>query len=183
MLRTYDMALAKYGYENLVNALGKIVMERQSNDPFPSINDIKEALGIGEQSDDAKAVEAATRICTAVSRFGYIGKEEEVRPFVGELGWYVVKMHGGWSRLCEETDNLKTLDFWKNTLIKEGKAYLEKSHLGRLELPPGFSDADLALPGNQKALEAIGSGVTRSSNEKTPLQAALAIAEGKTVSP
>ena len=179
LLQTYEVALAKYGYDRLIQGLSKIVMERQSRDPFPSINDIKEAIGVAEQSDDGKAAEAATRLCTAISRFGYPGKEEDVRPYVGELGWYVVKMHGGWSRFCESTDNLQHLEYFRNTLQKEARAYLEKSHLGCLALPPGFSESDLSLPGNKNALAALGPGVTQSGNDNPSLRKALAIAQGQ----
>lgn len=49
---------------------------------------------------DALAIEAASRIVRAVSKFGY-PSPGEAREFIGELGWRVVERTGGWGYVCE----------------------------------------------------------------------------------
>ena len=46
------------------------------------------------------ATEAAARILTAISKFGYIDPDG-ARKYIGDLGWEVVGMQGGWISLCE----------------------------------------------------------------------------------
>ena len=55
-------------------------------------------------TDEDKAKEAAARIVSAVSRFGY-PFSEDARKYIGEIGWRVVELQGGWSTLCQNMRN------------------------------------------------------------------------------
>lgn len=167
VLSVYDRALAPYGYERLSNTLGKIIMERGSRDPFPSVLEIKEAMGEAPVTNKTSAIDVANRIWGTIVSHGYTCRPELLAEKIGEIGVYIAKMHGGWSRLCEETDNLKDPTYFKMQLVAEAGAYLEKAAKGKLELPPNFSDEAKALPLNQKALEAIGVAMGQSSHDKT----------------
>jgi hypothetical protein len=61
------------------------------------------------RSDEGLAIEAASRITSAVSRYGWTN-ESRARGYVGELGWLVVELNGGWLSICETltADNLGT---------------------------------------------------------------------------
>lgn len=52
------------------------------------------------QSSDGVANEVASRIRSAISKFGW-PSPAEARAYIGELGWEVVKRSGGWQNLCE----------------------------------------------------------------------------------
>lgn len=67
--------------------------------PLPA--EIREMIRPAQISDDDQAREAAARILTAISRFGW-NNHERARAYVGELGWAVVQAQGGWMQLCEE---------------------------------------------------------------------------------
>ncbi len=53
-----------------------------------------------EISADDEAKEAAARIFAAVPKFGWCN-QQQAREYIGELGWRVVDMQGGWVYLCE----------------------------------------------------------------------------------
>lgn len=65
--------------------------------PMPS--DVRNKIAPEDCSDRALATEASARILTAVSRFGH-NNLELAREFIGQLGWSVVKMQGGWNEIC-----------------------------------------------------------------------------------
>lgn len=60
-------------------------------------------------TEENDAAEAAARIAGAARRFGYTNPER-AREFIGELGWRVVQLDGGWQNVCETLteDNLGT---------------------------------------------------------------------------
>lgn len=68
---------------------------------FPMPSEIRE-LALGSPKDEA--LEAASRIIEAVSRYGWTNPER-ARSFIGELGWLVVERDGGWTRVCETLTN------------------------------------------------------------------------------
>lgn len=78
-------------------------------DRFPSIKDVKTALGQNtlSPSEHAKdiAKETAARINSAVSKFGSVinndHRLQRVKDYVGELGWAVIDRQGGWNYICE----------------------------------------------------------------------------------
>ena len=78
--------------------------------PFPS--QLRELLGSGFMSDEAKAEDAASRITGAITRYGYtwINLANQYEPggwtacskkVLGELGVLIVHRLGGWSQLCQ----------------------------------------------------------------------------------
>lgn len=84
--------------EQLVTAI-KIYRNDPSNKFFPLPSQL-----IGIITPTVTAIDrgriVAGRIMTAIRRFGYMNVSE-ARAFIGELGWEVVKLQGGWKSLCE----------------------------------------------------------------------------------
>ena len=48
---------------------------------------------------ESKAREIAAKINTAVVRIGY-NRRDDAKAFIGEDGWQVVELNGGWNHLC-----------------------------------------------------------------------------------
>jgi hypothetical protein len=69
------------------------------NDRFPLPVKLKAMIGEAESPDD-HARDASSRIVAAVSKYGW-NNLEQAKAYIGDLGWEVVKRHGGWQTLCE----------------------------------------------------------------------------------
>jgi hypothetical protein len=85
---------------------------------FPTIEDIKKAMGVNEVADltdDEKARLLVSKIVGAISKFGYTAlmsekRTNELKEYLGDDGWHLVQSAGGWNSLCEtETDSLPTV--------------------------------------------------------------------------
>lgn len=81
---------------------------KHSRMPFPA--EIREIIAPSENPQE-EAREAASRIIGAVPKFGWCNPQE-ARDHIGELGWQVVEMQGGWTAVCEgmnarQTPNLQ----------------------------------------------------------------------------
>lgn len=68
--------------------------------PLPAIIRAKINPEPIDQDDDR---EAAGRILAAISRCGWCN-QEQARNYIGELGWAVVQMQGGWEAVCGMVD-------------------------------------------------------------------------------
>lgn len=91
-------------------------------------------------TDEDKARDAASRIVSAMSRFGYM-RPEDAKEYVGELGWAVVERQGGWSSLCERVmrEELPTYQAqWRQLALS--LIHLFESGLGHR--PPELPDAN-----------------------------------------
>jgi hypothetical protein len=97
--------------------------------PMPA--DVKAKMNVNV-SDDSLAIDAASRIVTAISRFGYTNTND-AKTYIGELGWRAVSQQGGWSAVCQSDSPIGVL---QAQLIKLIKALLEKAHAGTLDSPP-----------------------------------------------
>lgn len=107
---------------------------------FPSIKDCLEVVGkAGASSPQDKGREVADRIWTAISKFGGY-QPEKAKEFIGDLGWLVVEMSGGWSDVCnvELSDEGIRKAQWRGS----AEVYAKKGGLG--EAPtfdkPGLVD-------------------------------------------
>jgi len=105
-------------------------------DPLPSqIREIVQPV----VTDDSLAKDAAARISGAVSKFGHTNPDE-ARKYIGELGWRVVTMVGGWSHICRELG----VNLSENTSYAQwrdlAKALIEKQRAGTLDLPPALPE-------------------------------------------
>ena len=96
----YHQALKPLGYEQVNNALKAMFEDINSRSPMPSIKQIKEKIGVSELDSDDMANIIAGKITGAVRKYGY-NSPEAARKYIGEEGWAVVEMQGGWARICE----------------------------------------------------------------------------------
>ncbi len=119
IIAIYDQELSSLGYDRASFAIEAIIKNRRSRDPFPSIADIRDVI---EPKIDPRlqAADVASRIMSAVPKFGSgryqsgDGLKElhaKVKEHIGELGWEVVKVMGGWFRVCEQLEDTDTGTF------------------------------------------------------------------------
>lgn len=137
LVALYDQLLKDLGYDKLCQALENIIATRGDRDPFPSPATIRGRLQ-PTADDDGLAIDAATRIAGAISKFGYCNPAD-AQEFIGELGWAVVEREGGWAKICERvtTNQIPSLKAqWRD---------LAKSLMGRARL--GLPTQAPSLPG------------------------------------
>lgn len=145
VVEMYAEDLAEFAPEQIASAL-----KQMRRDPkvrrFPLPAEIAALIAPPiTPEDDAK--EAATRILGAVPKFGW-ANPTDARAYIGELGWRVVEMQGGWQYLCEtlKPSMVPTLQAQFRELAKTTQT---RALTGTLDLPPG-------LPGShdRKEIEA-----------------------------
>ncbi len=110
---------------------------------FPTVGDIKDAMGMRPASDESLAAEAATRILGAISKYGsqQYGSGRDCfavqQAFIGEIGWHVVNISGGWQFICDSTDNENMLTAkaqWRGMAL----AAVQSAKRGTLDLAPAL---------------------------------------------
>lgn len=152
ILALYDRTLSELGYPQLCQALDKIAMDLGPGKSFPSIRCIREVI-TGERKVDAARVDAsaakiaASNVISAVSKFGSVNGEgekararlEEIRQYVGDLGWECIRTYGSWNSFCEALtwDNLGTTQAQIRDL---GQAILDRRAAGITDLAPGLPE-------------------------------------------
>lgn len=56
------------------------------------------------ESNEDEGRLAAAKIIGAISKFGW-NNPDKAREFIGEVGWNAIQILGGWTALCESTDD------------------------------------------------------------------------------
>ena len=156
MIELYDRALRKFGYERAVAAVEAAIMERRGQDRMPSIGDLVSRCS-PEILERDTAVEVSARIWSAIGKFGWPG-ELDARGWIGEVGWYVVQVNGGWERLCR-TAQEKDVGTWKAQLRDHAAAAIRRHKAGVLGSAPGFGE----LP-NSKLAALVGDVIDKSKD-------------------
>lgn len=146
-LKAYLLVLKQIPTEEVLRAANQILASENTRKmPLPG-----QLLAICQPTLTAEeeAKEVAGRIIAAVPRYGY-ANQDEAKKYIGELGWQVVAMQGGWAEICRNMRNhmIPTLQAQYRELALTLR---KKAIIGNLDTPP-------ALPGRQtKALESAGS--------------------------
>ena len=74
--------------------------KKPENKTFPLPAQIREMLNPTiSLTNEQIAADIAGRIVGAVSKFGY-SNPKEAREFIGDVGWIVVELRGGWNFIC-----------------------------------------------------------------------------------
>ena len=127
-IELYDQHLGPLGYDRVCEALDRIILERNSRDPFPSIKEIRMAID-PELDPEQEAVVIASRIAGTVSRIGPY-QWELAKELIGEVGWRIVQCEGGWENVCQ------TLTYENQSTTKAQWRNLAKTFLSRAEYGP-----------------------------------------------
>ena len=133
----YDRALSKFGYDKAAAAVEAAIMERRGNERFPSIADLVQRCA-PQVLDADTAVEVAARIWGAIGKFGW-ANFSDARNWIGEVGWHIVSINGGWQRICE-TAQAKDVGVWKAQLRDHAAAALRRHKAGVLGQAPKFGE-------------------------------------------
>jgi hypothetical protein len=157
MIDLYDQHLGLLGYERVCKALDRIIIERNSRDPFPSIKEIRTIID-PELDPDQEAMVIASRIVGTVSRVGPY-QPELARQSIGDVGWKIVQSEGGWENVCQ------TLTYENQGMLKAQWRNLAKTFISRADhisivsiedkrLKPkelqSISDIFKSIPGREK---------------------------------
>lgn len=120
-------------FERVANAIKEARLDpKTTRFPLPAVIRAK-IITVGP-SDEDQAIEAANRIVAAVSKHGWCN-HEAARASIGELGWRVVSMEGGWRSVCEmlSADNLTSLKAqWRGL----AKSTLTRYRAGVVDIAP-----------------------------------------------
>lgn len=121
LLEIYCTGVQAIGYQKAYEGITKIISERDGRDPLPSIKEILKAGGaqLSEPADDkSNATMTANAIWAAIAKFGGY-QPAEAEAALGPVGWAAVTMLGGWSSLCEVTEDAKTTHIaqWRDMIM------------------------------------------------------------------
>lgn len=144
-IQTYDEALRGYGYDSVCETLSRILGGLHQRSPFPSLDEICRILK-PETNPAAEALEAAGRICEAISRIGPY-QSERFREHVGELAWRVVELSGGCQEVCQI--HSKDIAIHRAQWTKLAEAQL-------IRVAAGLQGVRPALQGKVQSLKQIG---------------------------
>lgn len=92
-----------------------------------------------ELTEQNQATTAAALIITAVGKFGHM-RGPEAREYIGELGWSVVQMQGGWSYICENLGIDLSVGTFQAQARNIAIAQIERAKAGQLTTPPGLPE-------------------------------------------
>jgi hypothetical protein len=136
MLEAY-VEIFRGRYEDGIKALKVAFMKTRSNSPMPSPADLLSF--VGETTPQAitardEANEMAGMIIKAVTKFGW-PNAKAAKEFLGDDGWRIVEMSGGWSTICDmDVDQLPS---WRAQLRELSEAVTKKQHFGLPTLEAG----------------------------------------------
>lgn len=90
-------------------------------------------------TDQNAATTAAALIVTAVGKFGYM-RGAEAKEYIGELGWSVVELQGGWSYICENLGVELHVGTFQAQVRNVAVAQIERAKAGQLNTPPSLPE-------------------------------------------
>lgn len=118
---------------------------------FPLPADLRNKI-IPAINDADTAQHVSNLILSSIPRFGYVNPDA-ARKHIGELGWEVVRLMGGWQQICENTncDNETTLRAQMRGLAE---TVSKKAKRGDLHIAPALpSPEQSALRLSLKGIE------------------------------
>ena len=177
-LDLYERHLASLGFKAVAFAIEDIAANRKTNEPFPSIREIREKI-IPEVSNKSVADDVANRLIAAFKKHGsnwgsgYFSTShpnnhffeartpEGVKHFdtfqeaflaeCGEVAWQTVQRMGGYSSVCGEWGMSENPSAFRAQLRDMVQSIMEQAKAGKLNTPPALPE-----PQNKKLLENNG---------------------------
>lgn len=123
MVKMFATELADLEIEDLQRAFAEFRREKGRRQmPMPA--DIRWKIKPDVCSDRALATEAAARILTAISKFGH-PNGIHAKEYIGQLGWSVVTMQGGWIELCRSVGDDVPTSVAQSQWIRLAESLLE----------------------------------------------------------
>lgn len=138
IVNLYARAVEPYGYGAAADALIKLAVNCRPGYGFPTIKDVLTALDPTRHAkldSEGEASLVAGAIVGAVARKGYTCKPDVLEGLIGTLGMEVVRISGGWQRICDELTPENTPTY-KAQWRREALAILQRRALGYGDLMP-----------------------------------------------
>jgi hypothetical protein len=137
IVNLYAKAVEPYGYGAAADALCALAVNCRPGYGFPTIKELLKEIDPKKHADvdpEGEASLVASLIAGAVARKGYTCKPDALLEAIGPLGIEVVRISGGWARICEEMtpDNTPT---YKAQWRREALAILNRRKAGYEGLP------------------------------------------------
>ena len=106
----------------------------------------------------------AARILTGISKCGH-NNHEQAKEFVGEIGWEVVRLQGGWANLCQlSSDDLRQEQpRWRELAISISK----RATLGTLHEAPRLPSSGNSQKGEFKTIGQVMTGLLEKARDET----------------
>lgn len=168
LIAIYDVNLRKvHSYSKICEAIEKIIIERNSRDPFPSVKQVAEMASGGRLKQKEVAVDVANTIVSFIGSRGYVWPQTsnwgdfqiELKDALGEVGYWVVQKYGGWVKVCQDA-NKSDLTTFKAQLRDSALSIHSQLEKGYIMLPAqekiGVSDKIKGLVKNSlKSLKSM----------------------------
>lgn len=144
IVNLYAKAVEPYGYGRAADALVKLAVNCRPGHGFPTIKDLLKEIDPQKHAEidpEGEASLVASLIAGAVSRKGYTCKMDVLQEIIGTLGMEVVRLNGGWERICEELthDNIAT---YKAQWRREALAIINRRKAGFKSEAPALPDVN-----------------------------------------
>lgn len=134
VVEMYADDLSDLSFNETIHALNEYRLNPKNNRvPLPGAI---RALVIPIVDDDSIAREAASRIISAIKKFGW-PSPTEAKEYIGELGWRIVERNGGWSALCENLME-NQIGIFQAQARDLAKTQVQFSRADRLDEAPGL---------------------------------------------
>lgn len=139
----YARAVEPYGYDVAAGALAELAVNCRPGYGFPTIADVLKKLDPQKHTkvdDEGEASYVASLIAGAVARKGYRCPPDVLEKTIGSLGMEVVRISGGWARICDELTPENT-PAYKAQWRREALAILQRRRAGYGSEGPALPEA------------------------------------------
>jgi len=139
VINLYFEALNPFGLDKVNKVLMAYMMDLDQYGKMPTIRAIKIKLGVVAVSKELQSKEVSAKILSAISKFGYTvsvndTKIDDIKKYVGDIGWKVIDLQGGWNAICESVTNANKSTYqaqWRDLAL----SVLESKREKPFELP------------------------------------------------
>jgi hypothetical protein len=139
--------LVQYGEEKVCIALEKLL---ETSRRFPTIAEVKAALGVAEPSGRDLGTRVANLMIQAMGKYGSLNsvkQTEAIKLAIGHVAWDIANKMGGWNMCCDRAaDNMTAFIAQTRDLVESYNAS------GLIEA----GDIPAALPSLGEALQIAG---------------------------
>lgn len=156
LVQIYCLVLQELSIQELNQAVIRYMRSDIAFFPKPG-----QLLAMLKPTDEDQAAEVAARILTAMRKYGgdYPEHHQKARECMGEIGWHVVQLQGGWSAMLTNT-SLDT-DIGQAQWRKLALSVIRKDSLGQLGETPSLQSKE------QKGLQGLSDIMKKALDYKT----------------
>lgn len=98
-LPVLKMFVETYGDELSTEILKRCILKMRGRYTIPTLGDLQAELEEMKNLESDSPLEIASKMASAICKFGG-ANVQGARNYIGEIGWKVVELEGGWGRIC-----------------------------------------------------------------------------------